>query len=125
MRVFRFLAPLFAVFFSLTAVASVQPVELRCESAVNPLGVDSASPRLSWQMRSDEPGQRQTAYRVLAASSSAMLNLDRGDLWDSAKIASADSINLTWKGKALASSQQVFWKIQLWDRKDRPTGCLL
>jgi hypothetical protein len=73
-------------------------------------------------MRSDEPGQRQTAYRILAASSAPMLNLDRGDLWDSGKVVSAESINIAWKGKVLGSSQQVFWKLQLWDRKDRATG---
>jgi len=121
MLVLRYLAPLFAAFLPLTAAASVQPVELRCDAAVAPLGVDSTTPRLSWQMRSDEPGQHQTAYRILAASSLGQLNLDRGDLWDSSKITSSDSINILWKGKPLASSQQVFWKICLWDRKDRPT----
>ena len=122
MRALRLLASLFAAFFALTTTASVQPVELRCESSLAPLGVDSNLPRLSWQMRSDEIGQRQTAYRILAASSSGMLEQDRGDLWDSGKVTSSDSINVIWKGKTLASSQQVFWKIQLWNRKDKPTG---
>jgi len=73
-------------------------------------------------MRSDEPGQRQTAYRILASASSQMLELDRGELWDTGKVTSAESINLAWKGKTLASSQQIFWKIQLWDRNDQPTA---
>jgi hypothetical protein len=121
MRIIRFLLTLLATLLGLTCFASVQPVELRCESAINPLGVDSPSPSLSWQLRSDENGQRQTAYRILAASSASMLNLDRGDLWDSGKVSSADNIAIAWKGKTIASSQLIFWKIQLWDRKDKPT----
>ncbi len=73
-------------------------------------------------MRSDESGQRQTAYRILASASPHMLELDRGELWDTGKIVSSESINLAWKGKPLASSQQIFWKIQLWDRNDKPTA---
>ncbi|MFT3870048.1 MAG: family 78 glycoside hydrolase catalytic domain [Nibricoccus sp.] len=106
----------------LNAGAAVLPVVLRCDSGTDPLGVDSPSPHLSWQMQSDEPGQLQTAYRIIASSSAGMLEQDRGDLWDTGKINSADCINLSWKGKLLASSQQIFWKVQLWDRKGKPTA---
>ena len=41
---------------------------LRCESLVDPLGIDVAQPRLGWQLRSQQRGQRQTAYQVLVAS---------------------------------------------------------
>jgi len=122
MRALCFSLALLSLSLGLTASASVQPAELRCEAAVEPLGVDSPAPRLSWQMRSDELGQRQTAYRVLAASSAGMLQQDRGDLWDSGKVNSADSLNVPWKGKPLASTQQVFWKVQLWDQKNHSTA---
>jgi alpha-L-rhamnosidase len=36
--------------------------KLRCEGIAEPLGIDVAQPRLSWRMRSDERGARQTAY---------------------------------------------------------------
>ena len=50
--------------FAATAVA-----DLRCDYAVNPLGVDSANPRLFWKLESGARGQRQTSYQILAASS--------------------------------------------------------
>ena len=98
---------------------------LRCEYLTNPLGIDVAQPRLSWVL---EPGngtlraQSQSAYRIVVASSAGGLATDRGDLWDSGKIASDQTIGLMYAGKRLHSKHQYFWKIQVWDEKDRPSG---
>ena len=48
---------------------ALRAAKLRCEYQENPLGVDVPRPRLSWALVSDEPGQRQTAYRIVVASS--------------------------------------------------------
>jgi hypothetical protein len=61
---------------------------LRCEYRENPLGIESAQPRLSWWLRSDVRGQRQAAYQVLVASSPDVLARGEGDLWDSWRKAS-------------------------------------
>ena len=66
----------------------------RCEYRVDPLGIDVVQPRLSWVMQSAGPGQKQTAYRVLVASSPEILNAERGDLWDSGKVASDQTIHV-------------------------------
>ena len=47
-------------------------VNLTCEYRSNPLGIDVAAPRLSWQMQSKRDGARQTAYRIFAASGGVM-----------------------------------------------------
>ena len=101
---------------SLTSVfATIAPVGLKCGYAINPLGVDESNPRLLWQLESNNRGARQTAYQILVATSRATLNKDKGDLWDSGKVSSEESLNLAYAGKALASSQQVFWKVRAWD----------
>jgi alpha-L-rhamnosidase len=46
--------------------------DLRCEYAVNPLGVVSPTPRLFWKLESWMPNQQQSAYRILVASSAAI-----------------------------------------------------
>ncbi|MDQ5978058.1 MAG: alpha-L-rhamnosidase, partial [Verrucomicrobiota bacterium] len=89
---------------------------LKCEHALNPLGVDATQPRLSWQVASDETGQRQTAWQILVAGSAEALAADQGDLWDSGKIEGDRTTFVPYAGKALASSQQVFWKVRSWDR---------
>jgi hypothetical protein len=94
---------------------------LRCEYSVAPQGVDVAKPRLFWQLEGSERGQQQTAYQVLVASNSESLDDDKGDLWDSGKVASNQSTLLEYDGVELKSSQQVFWKVRAWDEKDKPS----
>jgi len=100
----------------------LQVTALKCEYAVDPLGVDVAQPRLSWQVASTEKGQRQTARQILVASSRETLAADQGDLWDSGKMTGDQTVLVPYAGKALASSQQVFWKVRSWDRADRPSA---
>jgi len=98
--------------------ASLQPVALRCEYLKNPLGIDVVQPRLSWQLTAVHPearGQRQTAYRVLVASSREQLEQNRGDLWDSGTVASDQSTHIVYTGKALASRSVCYWKVQVKD----------
>jgi len=52
------------------------------------VGLDVRRPRLSWTLASDQRGQKQTAYRILASSSTEELDRDEGDLWDSGKVPS-------------------------------------
>jgi alpha-L-rhamnosidase len=86
-----------------------------CEHRENPLGVDEPQPCLNWVLQSSRRGDRQTAYRILAASSRSRLDKNTGDLWDSGKVASDDTIQIVYAGKALKSSQPVFWKVRVWD----------
>jgi hypothetical protein len=88
---------------------------LCCDGSTNPLGIDTAQPRLSWQLRSDENAKAQTAWQVCVSSSAALMALDKGDLWDSGRVASDDTAHVPYRGAALASSQQVFWKVRVWD----------
>ena len=89
---------------------------LRCESLENPLGIDVTQPRLSWQLNSTERGQKQTAYQILVASSEKNLAKGKGDLWDSGKILSDQSIQVDYAGKPLESRAQCFWKVRVWDK---------
>jgi alpha-L-rhamnosidase len=73
------------------ASAAPEPVALRCEYRVNPLGVDEVQPCLTWQVESGQRGQKQTAYQILVASEKTLLEKNQGDLWDSGKVASEQS----------------------------------
>jgi len=90
---------------------------LRCEYRENPLGIDVSTPRLSWEVGDKgKRGQQQTAYQILAASSPDLLKNGTGDLWDSGKIVSDESVHIQYAGVVLRSSQQVFWKARAWDQ---------
>ena len=93
---------------------------LRCEYLDNPLGIDVAKPRLSWVIadsRSETPrGVKQTAYQVLVATTLEVLDKDKGDLWDSGKVSSDQSILVEYGGRQLASRMACHWKVRVWDQ---------
>ena len=107
----------FAVLVSLLTfhALAITPGDLRCEYLRNPLGIDVDRPRLSWILQTEEPGQKQTAYEVLVASSEKTLGSNRGDLWSSGKVSSDHSIFVRYSGQPLSSHQQCFWKVRIWD----------
>lgn len=107
------------------ATASLVPFQLRCEGRENPLGVDVPSPNLAWQLQAGSPslrGMRQSAYQVIVASTPERLAKNEGDLWDSGRVVSDAMNQIAFKGQPLASSQQVFWKVRVWDQADQPSA---
>jgi alpha-L-rhamnosidase len=104
--------------FSIFAHGEIAPTDLRCDYAANPLGVDSTSPRLFWKLESSRRGARQTAYQIVAASSPAALAKSDGNLWDSGKVNSDETIQINYQGKKLNSWQDVFWKVRVWDANE-------
>jgi alpha-L-rhamnosidase len=108
---------IFAFVQGFEAKAALTPVDLRCDYAINPLGVDSNPPRLFWKLESRERGARQTAYEILVASSPDKLAQNEGDLWDSGKVESNETIQINFEGKPLNSWQEVFWKVRVWDAR--------
>lgn len=95
---------------------------LKTEYLTEPLGIDTTSPRLSWVMKSDVRAQKQTAYRILVASNINTLKADFGDVWDSGKTPSAESIHAEYTGKSLLSGTRYYWKVRIWDQADRPSA---
>jgi alpha-L-rhamnosidase len=103
------------VFVAAIRSLAVSVGELTCEHLHNPQGIDAARPRLSWILQSSERNVRQGGYQILVASSEKNLAQDKGDLWDSGKISSDNSIFISYAGKNLSSREQCFWKVRVWD----------
>lgn len=101
--------------------SSLQATYLRCEYLVNPLGIDAAKPRLSWELQSDANGQKQTAYQIQVASNLASLQRGRADLWDSGKQDSNATCQIEYKGKPLTSMQTAWWRVRVWDKDGKPS----
>ena len=101
---------------------TLYPDRLRCEYLKDPLGIDALRPRLSWELQSLSPAtrsQKQTAYQIIVASTELFLKQNLGDLWDSGKIHSDQSIHVPYGGKPLLSHQVCWWKLRVWDEVDR------
>ena len=94
---------------------------MKCEYLDNPLGIDMLSPRLSWQIKTKGVrGEKQTAYRIIVASSIDKLHKGNPDLWDTDKVNSNQSTHVEYKGKPLQSRTKCFWKVMTWDKDGKP-----
>src|SRR4051794_40953517 len=97
-----------------SAYAGLRADTLRANDMTNPLGVDDRRPTLSWRLRSDVRGDRQTAYQVLVASRAE--SLSEPDVWDSGKVM-ADTIAIPYAGPDLKPGQRYFWTVRTWDAR--------
>lgn len=104
------------------SMGPLKPGQLRCELGEDPRGIDVLRPRLTWALQSEEAAQSQSAYRILVASSRDVLSADCGDMWDSGKVRSDQSVSVEYGGRALKSSGQVFWKVRVWNQKGKPSA---
>jgi alpha-L-rhamnosidase len=64
-------------------------------------------------------GLRQTAYRVLVASTPAKLARNKGDLWDSGRVSLSQTAHIVYAGRPLVSRARCFWKVCIWDADGR------
>lgn len=96
---------------------TIKVSELKTEGLDNPIGIDRVEPSLSWIMKSQVRGDRQTAYRVLVASNPENLDKNTGDLWDSKKVDSEQSVDILYNGVILDCGDEAFWKVQVWDSR--------
>ncbi|MFJ2891089.1 family 78 glycoside hydrolase catalytic domain [Streptomyces sp. NPDC087305] len=93
--------------------------QLTADGTANPLGTDDTRPSFGWQLRSSARDDRQTAYRILVASSPKRLNAKDADVWDSGRVRTADSVGVPYGGPTLASSRAYYWTVQVWDAQGR------
>jgi alpha-L-rhamnosidase len=91
---------------------------LKCEYLVNPLGIDSQNPRLTWQMIDERNGAFQYAYQIFVSADSAELKKDLATVWNSGKIKSGKSL-VRYKGNPLQPFTRYYWKVVLWDQNGR------
>jgi alpha-L-rhamnosidase len=88
--------------------------ELRCEQLTDPSGIDVRVPRLSWQLAGEQEDLRQTAYQILVASTTENLSKGKGDLWNSGKVVTGQSVLVPYAGVPLKSRTVCYWKVKVW-----------
>ena len=95
--------------------------KLQCEYQLNPTGLTATKPRLSWQMKAASRGAKQIAYQVLVADSEAELKKDNGNVWNSGMTKAEQSLKIEYAGKPLESRKRYYWKVKIWNEKNKPT----
>ncbi|KAA6302987.1 MAG: hypothetical protein EZS26_000882 [Candidatus Ordinivivax streblomastigis] len=96
----------------------IVPVNLTTDHLENPIGIDNPKPRLSWRMDDKRQGAKSTAYRLLVGIDSLDVLNGKSDVWDTGKLLSDDRQE-TYAGKTLHPFIRYYWKVILWDAKNK------
>lgn len=105
--------------FSSVSFAKTQVTKLLTEYHVNPIGIDIKIPRLSWQIISDQENVTQTAYEIRIADSKKNLTKKSKQVWETGKVTSDKSVNVSYGGTAIKSMQRVYWQVRIWDNNNK------
>ncbi|MCI8360460.1 MAG: family 78 glycoside hydrolase catalytic domain, partial [Clostridiales bacterium] len=109
------LAPMGALSMGGAAAVSKPTVDgLKVCALAEPLGIDR-TPAFSWTVRGTGKGEKQTAYQIVLSTSRALAEQGKGDVWDSGKKASEETLDLPYEGKALAGRTAYYWRVTVWD----------
>ena len=92
---------------------------LQCQNQECPLGVATGTPYLQWQINASGRNVMQSAYRILIADDPASLQKGVGNVWDSKKTNSSQSIQVMYAGQKLQSGRVYYWKVMIWDNQNR------
>lgn len=90
--------------------------KLTVEGRTDYLGCDKPLPRFGWQLMSDRNNQMQLAYRVIVASDPRMINLAKGDMWDSGKVESDMSQWVPYAGRLLQPDHDYYFRVKVWNK---------
>lgn len=88
------------------------PTGLLCELSPAPLGIENPKPSFCWVVNDPDPNEVQSAWRIVVRQGT-----EKGEtVWDSGKVAGAQSINVPYGGPALAPGSVFFWQVMTWDK---------
>ena len=102
----------------LAAQSNSRPTGLMVEFLRNPsLGyINTPFPNFSWIVNGLDS---QKTYQILVSTSQKKLDAGVGDLWDSGKITTEQSVNITYKGQPLNPNSSYFWSVRIGIRKSK------
>ncbi|NDV64054.1 glycoside hydrolase family 78 protein [Bacteroides sp. 224] len=117
----RFLWVLLSMYFSLQLQAKGIVIDkLTTELQDGFAIVDNTYPRLSWTMKSDENGTRQTAYEIEIREAHT-----NREVWNSGKVISSQNHLVPTDGaafRAIYSHYRYTWRVRVWDEVDTPSS---
>jgi alpha-L-rhamnosidase len=110
------------VIFSSTACGASgvdnRPTGLKCDSLVEPLGIDTTNPLLSWRLQDKAWGAKQTAYEIMV-SSNTDVGVAKADMWDSGRVESEQSVGIPYGGHPLEAEKRYYWRVKVWGQEGK------
>jgi len=77
--------------------------------------ITTRRPIFGWLVPGETNNTVQTAYQILVADNKQTLLRDSGNLWNTGKVFSSRSANITYNGRSLKQGEIYYWKVKIWD----------
>ncbi len=71
-------------------------------------------PSFSWMVNGGNPGAAQAAYRILVSTHPDLWRDGVGDLWDTGRVESAQSVAIPYGGLPLKTGGSYYWTVCTW-----------
>jgi alpha-L-rhamnosidase len=79
--------------------------------------INDPTPEFGWIVPSG--AVFQSAYQILVADNLENIKQNVGNIWNSGKVQSGASQNISFEGKNLVPGKKYYWKLRVWDRFNR------
>ena len=90
----------------------INVTDLRTERLVNPMSIDTPTPRLGWRIETNTNDVKQTCYHLIVSSTPEKAQAFDGDLWES--IVDTDQSQwISYQGKPLRSNTRCYWRVKV------------
>ncbi|HLO99765.1 MAG TPA: alpha-L-rhamnosidase N-terminal domain-containing protein, partial [Fimbriimonas sp.] len=98
------------------AMSLIKPVCLRCNALVDPTGIDTPKPQLSWKLEATNPSATnlsQSAFEIRVSPSEKM---DSATLMTTGKVSGKQNFGQSIDSFGLESNKEYFWQVRVWDQ---------
>ncbi|WPJ97274.1 LamG-like jellyroll fold domain-containing protein [Coraliomargarita algicola] len=77
--------------------------------------IPDTEPEFTWIFHPAMRGDHQTAYQIIVSSSNTLARSGTGDVWDSGKVSSGESVDVAYAaGSELMRGNGYFWRVRTW-----------
>lgn len=90
----------------------INVTDLRTERLVNPMSLDTPTPRLGWRIEANVNEVKQTCFHIIVSSTLEKAQAHDGDLWE-CSVSSDQSQWVPYQGKALRSNTRCYWRVKV------------
>lgn len=84
--------------------------------------IPDKSPEFAWIYQPSRRDDSQSAYRIIVSSAPLLAGSGTGDVWDSGKVVSGQSVNVELGGPALTAGGKYWWRVRTWDAAGKTGG---
>ncbi|HTD92756.1 MAG TPA: glycoside hydrolase family 78 protein [Chitinophagaceae bacterium] len=93
---------------------------LSTEHKIDPMGIGTDRPRLSWKLSGPARNIAQSAYSIRVATTKDFAK--SSIVWESGKINSPESVLQTYMGNELLPGTRYYWQVKVWDAVQKESG---